>query len=195
MADLTPQCGRKGDAFKLFLAWGYYGTEGFSQKIGRAFALADRLLVQLEKSRDFVVVSKRPLPCLQVSAVSSCLGTLGISLPCSLCRHNCIFCCLSINAGAACPLTCSPPKVELTYFQVCFYYAPDGALPDANTTSARTAEMTARLIRRGWMVDFAPGDRGKFFRVVINLGTLEGTVDGLFAAFETVGKEVVAEGL
>ena len=28
LADLTPQCGRKGDALKLFLAWHYYGRAG-----------------------------------------------------------------------------------------------------------------------------------------------------------------------
>jgi glutamate decarboxylase len=67
-------------------------------------------------------------------------------------------------------------------------------MADTQTTSGRTAEMTARLIRRGWMVDFAPGEKGKFFRVVVNLSTLEGSIDALFRAIEEVGKEVVGEG-
>jgi glutamate/tyrosine decarboxylase-like PLP-dependent enzyme len=68
LADLTPQCGRKGDAFKLFLAWAYYGNEGLSARIGNAFDRADQLMSILEKDKDFTLVSKRPLPCLQVSS-------------------------------------------------------------------------------------------------------------------------------
>jgi glutamate decarboxylase len=67
-------------------------------------------------------------------------------------------------------------------------------MADIEQTSSRTAEMTARLIRRGWMTDFAPGEKGKFFRVVVNISTLEGSIDALFRAFEEVGKEVVGEG-
>ena len=66
MADLTPQCGRKGDALKVFLTWAYYGTSGMSAKIGRAFDRADQLYTLLEKDEDIVMVSRRPLPCLQV---------------------------------------------------------------------------------------------------------------------------------
>jgi glutamate decarboxylase len=66
LADLTPQCGRKGDAFKLFLSWAYYGNDGLAAKIGNAFDRADQLMSILEKDQDFVLVSKRPLPCLQV---------------------------------------------------------------------------------------------------------------------------------
>lgn len=66
MADLTPQCGRKGDALKVFLTWAYYGTSGMSAKIGGAFDRADQLYSLLEKEEDIVLVSRRPLPCLQV---------------------------------------------------------------------------------------------------------------------------------
>lgn len=43
------------------------------------------------------------------------------------------------------------------------------------------------------MVDFAPGEKGRFFRVVVNSGTEEGTVERLVQAIEEVGKEVVGE--
>lgn len=141
LGDLTPQCGRRGDALKMYLAWLYYGYSGLSQKVATAYARADQLLSILESSSDFILVSRRPLPCLQV----------------------------------------------------CFYYAPGRTLGDPESNGRRTSEMARRLVGRGWMVDFAPGGKGKFFRVVVNSGTEEGTVEGLVRAIAEVGKEVIAE--
>lgn len=45
------------------------------------------------------------------------------------------------------------------------------------------------------MIDFAPGKDGKFFRVVVNISTLPGTVEGLVKALKSVGEEVVSEGM
>lgn len=77
--------------------------------------------------------------------------------------------------------------------QVCFYYA-DGAPgtphPVKAVNSRRTRTAVALLIRRGFMVDFAPGDHGSFFRVVVNWQTRPGTVEGLVRALELVRKEV-----
>jgi hypothetical protein len=73
LADLTPQCGRKGDAFKLFLSWAYYGTSGLSANIDNAFERSDQLMTILESDSDFTLVSRRPLPCLQVSLLQSTL--------------------------------------------------------------------------------------------------------------------------
>ncbi|KAK7703495.1 Glutamate decarboxylase 2 [Botryosphaeria dothidea] len=142
LADLTPQCGRKGEALKLFLTWLSSGTAGFSKRVATAFERAEQLQALLGKSKNIVLVSKSPLPCLQV----------------------------------------------------CFYYAPGGEVsPDASVNSKRTEDMAKRLIRRGWMVDFAPGEKGKFFRVVVSGETRVGTVEGLVKAVEEVGAEVVAE--
>jgi len=141
LGDLTPQCGRRGDALKLHLASVYYGTSGLSTRISTAYARADQLLSLLEGHLDFVLVSTRPLPCLQV----------------------------------------------------CFYYAPGGRLGDAEVNGRRTSEVARRLVGRGWMVDFAPGEKGRFFRVVVNWATEEGTVGRLVEAIEEVGREVVLE--
>ena len=74
--------------------------------------------------------------------------------------------------------------------QVCFYYAPHGQLfPEAEGNSKVTAGITARLVREGFMTDYAPGERGKFFRVVVNRDTRRETVDGLLKAIEIAGKE------
>ena len=76
--------------------------------------------------------------------------------------------------------------------QVCFYYAPNGKLGDQASTSRRTEVITQRLVSRGFMIDYAPGGRGKFFRVVINISTEEATVKRLVGLILDTGKEVVA---
>jgi glutamate decarboxylase len=69
--------------------------------------------------------------------------------------------------------------------QVCFYYARSGELnKDADVNSKMTADIAKQLISRGFMIDYAPGNRGKFFRVVVNGGTRKGTLNGLVKALE-----------
>jgi len=84
-------------------------------------------------------------------------------------------------------VTISPEP--LPCLQVCFYFARDGALgADADLNGRVTSEIAHRLIPRGFMIDFAPGEKGKFFRVVVNGGTRRGTLDGLVKALvETAG--------
>ncbi|KAK4231960.1 putative glutamate decarboxylase [Podospora fimiseda] len=140
LADLTLQCGRRGDALKLALSWIYYGSEGFREQVDGAFEVAGYLVELLdERKKEFELVSENPAPCLQV----------------------------------------------------CFYYSP---VDDKTENTRRTRTMVERLIRRGYMVDYAPGDRGSFFRVVVNCQTLRGTVEGLVKALEEVGRDIVAEG-
>jgi glutamate decarboxylase len=139
LADLTLQCGRRGDSLKLALAWTYYGTHGFSSAIDDAFNAAAHLASLIASHPDFVLVSENPPPCLQV----------------------------------------------------CFYYAPDGQLREGKEENTRvTRRIAGSLVRRGFMVDYAPGDRGSFFRVVVNCQTRRGTVEGLVRAIGEVGKEV-----
>ena len=92
----------------------------------------------------------------------------------------------------------SSPTLELlshelpTCLQVCFYYAPNGKMSeDPKKNTEMTATIVHRLIARGFMVDYAPGDpRGSFFRVVVNCQTQKGTVEGLVRAIEDVGGEL-----
>ena len=139
LADLTPQCGRKGDALKLFLGWSFYGKSGYAESIEKAFDTADHLFTLLSSSPNFALVSKAPLPCLQV----------------------------------------------------CFYYAKGGVLSENVEENGRVTESIARrLITKGWMVDYAPGDKGKFFRVVVGRETRRETVEGLIKAFDVVAGEL-----
>lgn len=75
--------------------------------------------------------------------------------------------------------------------QVCFYYAREGWLSDDHGANARTTEkMAHRLAMLGFMIDYAPGDNGKFFRVVVGRETREETIEGLVQALEQAGAEV-----
>jgi hypothetical protein len=53
-----------------------------------------------------------------------------------------------------------------------------------------TRSIAQKLISRGFMVDYARGDRGSFFRVVVNTHTRRATVEGLVRAILEVGGEV-----
>jgi glutamate/tyrosine decarboxylase-like PLP-dependent enzyme len=66
LADLTLQCGRRGDSLKLFLAWQYYGTVGYAAKIDNAYSVASYMADLVAQNPDLVLVSTNPPPCLQV---------------------------------------------------------------------------------------------------------------------------------
>lgn len=142
LADLTLQCGRRGDALKLALAWVYYGAAGFEAQVDGAFETAAHLARLVEDAADFALLSSNPPPCLQV----------------------------------------------------CFYHTPGGAAldADAEANTRRTRAMVRKLVGRGFMVDYAPGENGSFFRVVVNSQTRKATVEGLMRALGEVGKEVVS---
>ncbi|KAF2737943.1 PLP-dependent transferase [Polyplosphaeria fusca] len=139
LAELTPQCGRRADAFKMFLALNYYGVQHFSDLVARAYEGAEYLLQVVKGRKDFVAASPEPSPCLQV----------------------------------------------------CFYFAREGRLgSDEAWNGEVTAKIANRLISRGFMIDFAPGPHGKFFRVVVNGNTRKGTLDGLVKAIEESANEL-----
>ncbi|KAK2738942.1 hypothetical protein FQN57_006736 [Myotisia sp. PD_48] len=66
LADLTLQCGRRGDALKLFLSWNYYGSEGYEQQIDGAVDIAAHLAQTIDRSPDLILLSENAPPCLQV---------------------------------------------------------------------------------------------------------------------------------
>lgn len=160
LADLTLQCGRRGDSLKLFLSWQYYGTLGYTSKIENAYSIATYFADVVSKNHNFLLVSENPPPCLQV----------------------------------------------------CFYYAPEKTLVHSvskNATESErikagkknsvvTSRITRSLVRKGFMVDFAPAlghevEKGAFFRVVVNISTVKETVERIVKDIEAVGKDVVRE--
>lgn len=66
LADMTLQCGRKGDALKLALSWIYYGSNGFEARIDHAFSVAAYMARLVEEHPKLILVSETPPPCLQV---------------------------------------------------------------------------------------------------------------------------------
>lgn len=149
LADLTPQCGRRGDSLKLALSWIYYGTSGFRKSIDDAFALAAALAAQIvvrshssskpqkkKKKKKFSLVSSSPPPCLQI----------------------------------------------------CFYYHKQTGEAAQEKNSQITEKICRAMIERGFMVDYAPGVEGFFFRVVVNAQTRKDTLDKLLENIEEVGE-------
>lgn len=76
LADLTLQCGRKGDSLKLALGWIYYGKKGYESQIDDAFVVAARLASLIAAHGDLFLVSEYPPPCLQVCFYYSPGGVL-----------------------------------------------------------------------------------------------------------------------
>lgn len=139
LADLTLQCGRRGDALKLALSWTYYGSSGFAEQIDHAFDTAAYFAAEIQRRGDFILVSENPPPCLQV----------------------------------------------------CFYFAKGGRLQAQKEENTRiTSTIVQNLILVGFMIDYAPGENGSFFRVVVNSQTRKGTIDGLIKAIEEAGKDL-----
>ena len=66
LADLTLQCGRRGDSLKLYMSWVYHGTEGYQNQVDGAFENAAYLSELARDHEDIVLVSSYPPPCLQV---------------------------------------------------------------------------------------------------------------------------------
>jgi glutamate decarboxylase len=65
LADGTMGCGRRADAVKLYLAWRWYGSDGFGTRIDHAFDVTEYLARKIRDSDDFTLVSEYPPPCLQ----------------------------------------------------------------------------------------------------------------------------------
>ncbi|KAI4196501.1 MAG: hypothetical protein LQ346_003206 [Caloplaca aetnensis] len=76
LADLTLQCGRKGDALKLYLSWVYHGTDGYRKQVDAALDTTHYLADLVSKHADLVLVSENPPPCCQVCFYYAHRGTL-----------------------------------------------------------------------------------------------------------------------
>lgn len=71
---------------------------------------------------------------------------------------------------------------------MCFYFARDGKLKiKAEENTQLTKDIALNLIGTGFMVDYAPGEVGSFFRVVVNKLTRRETLDRLILAIHTLG--------
>ncbi|KAL8794200.1 MAG: hypothetical protein Q9195_003268 [Heterodermia aff. obscurata] len=62
LADLTLQCGRKGDSLKLYLSWVYHGTEGYRAQIDAALGTAAYLADLVAQHPDLVLHQQLKVP-------------------------------------------------------------------------------------------------------------------------------------
>ncbi|GKZ35888.1 glutamate decarboxylase 2 [Aspergillus brasiliensis] len=155
LAAFTPQCGRRPDALKLYFHWRYYGTEGIAKHVEVAFQSA-RYLGRLVKG-----TGKFRL----VGSILDDGGDDGISCAqvCFYYRHPSSSSSSSSSAAAALRESIEDHTTRNTHF---------------------TRRLSAGLLARGWMVDYAPGtgrfgDHGEFLRVVCNRSTTREVVEKL----------------
>lgn len=139
LADLTPQCGRRGDILKLALSWICYGTSGYARYIDHGFEMASYFASLVASNPKFSLVSEYPPPCLQV----------------------------------------------------CFYFNKQTGEGYRKGNSKITEVTKKALLSKGFMIDYAPGDDGKFFRVVVNGQTRKETVERLVKAIEEIGDGIM----
>lgn len=66
LADMTAQCGRRGDSLKLAMSWIYYGSDEYAEWIDDAMEAATFLSRLVSESDAFELVGQHPPPCLQV---------------------------------------------------------------------------------------------------------------------------------
>ena len=168
-ADLTLQCGRRGDSLKLFLSWQYYGSMGYAAQVENAYTTATYLADLVDAHPDAILVSENPPPCLQVCFYFAPSGKMMF--------------------GNGSGQIAAPALDTLAGNNM----ADAKALGRHN--SIVTERITRALIARGFMIDFAPAlegreAEGKFFRVVINVRTIKETVDRLVKEIVDLGTQV-----
>jgi cell wall assembly regulator SMI1 len=73
---------------------------------------------------------------------------------------------------------------------VCFYWAKGRKLSDdSELNGSVTARVAKALVGRGWMIDYAPGPQGKFFRIVVGRETRKETVEALVKAISDIASK------
>jgi glutamate decarboxylase len=169
LADLTLQCGRRGDSLKMFLSWQYYGNKGYGEKIDKAYAVARHFAELIMKEQDLVLVSEQTPPCLQV--------------------------CFFFAPGRKLLFGEAEGQLKPTLQSGSNVF--DLATQIAKMNGKVTAAVAEALAARGFMVDFAPAlkaqpEVGKFLRCVVNLQTTPETTERLVQDVIELGRQVVS---
>ena len=59
LGRISPQCGRRADALKLWLTWLDIGSKGFGQRVDYCMEIADHLAKLVQKNREVELISHR----------------------------------------------------------------------------------------------------------------------------------------
>lgn len=174
LAELTLQCGRRGDSLKLFLSWQYYGSDGFGLQVDHAYSVACYLANLVESNPHTTLVSAKRPPCLQVCFYFTPHGKPAIGQPISL-----------------------PTPLSTRSFN--FPSAATGVaemLHEPKCWGEENSRITHRIVdslgSRGFMIDYAPALEGKehlgaFFRAVVNRTTSKETAERLLSDLVETG--------
>ncbi|KAL2404916.1 L-aspartate decarboxylase dtxS4 [Exophiala dermatitidis] len=174
LADLTLQCGRRGDSLKFFFAWQYYGTSGYRSKIEHAYSVACHFANLIEQDPDLTLVSTNPPPCLQVCFYFAPGGKLVYEYDDNTSNDQ-------------------EKKFDANAKQVKKLKAK---VKTGKRNSALTSKISQLLISRGFLVDFAPAlshevEKGSFFRAVVNISTTKATVERLVEEVKVAGRAIL----
>lgn len=164
LADLTLQCGRRGDSLKLFLCWQYYGTQGYRDMVDNAYDTACYLSALVDRSEHLT-------PVLARGRTPSCLQVCFYFTP------NRKFC---YEYGTEHVDGDVRAKSALS------------ALRTGKLNTRVTSDIVKALIPKGFMIDFAPAlegqeQYGSFFRVVVNISTIRETTHRLVDELVQIG--------
>lgn len=171
LADLTLQCGRRGDALKFFMALKYYGLDWYGKAVNSAYDLACYAHEIVRQHPDLsAIIPSSPPSCLQVCFSFTPAGHHVHGIPPALASEH------------DPEEKTSEQKAEVT----------------GKSNSRITAAIAKRLISKGFMIDYAPAlegqtEKGAFFRIVINISTVRGTIDLLLRELVSIGHQVASE--
>ncbi|KIW89498.1 uncharacterized protein Z519_09654 [Cladophialophora bantiana CBS 173.52] len=182
LADLTLQCGRRGDSLKLFLSWQYYGTLGYRSKVETAYSTACYLADLVDQSPDLLLVSTNPPPCLQVCFYFAPGGKMLFDSP--------------TFGNDDAQVYCSNGEGKDINIVVDRRSKADETIV-GKRNSAVTSRIARSLVSRGFMVDYAPAlghevEKGSFFRAVVNISTTRETVRRLVEEVRSCGREEIS---
>lgn len=178
LADLTLQCGRRGDSLKFFFSWKFYGNLGYASLVDSAHGVAYHMskLVQGQSNLTAVLPGGQEPSCLQVCFYYTpqrrfVYGLLDES------SH------LEVSTGHSALVNADPDR-------------PRRKARLGRLNSSVTANIAKALIPKGFMVDFAPAlegqeDKGSFFRVVVNISSISKTMERLVEEILIQGETVV----
>lgn len=140
MGDSTMGCGRRPDAVKMFLGWNYYGRLGYQARVDRAYDNAKYLASIIARHPQFTLVSSNPPPCLQVCFYYHARSTARLRVASS--GQN-------GQSGS---------------------FATVKDLRQDEATNTETTRAVASLLDSDgrFLIDYAPGPHGEFFRAVLN---------------------------
>ncbi|EXJ73770.1 glutamate decarboxylase [Cladophialophora psammophila CBS 110553] len=177
LADLTLQCGRRGDSLKLFLSWQYYGTLGYTSKVETAYSTACYLADLVDQSPDLLLVSTNPPPCLQVCFYFAPGGKMLCDSP-------------TIGNDDAQGYGSNGEDKDIDVVM-------DRRSKASKRNSAVTSRIARSLVSRGFMVDYAPAlshevEMGSFVRAVVNISTTRETVRRLVEEVRSCGREEIS---